>query len=149
MNFLVYNNCLPNMEHSHLKLKMQESNLHGELDKGSWTLYSCFVMYIFWVWKVTEERFAKSKKLKSVIMFGKERKIMVGIGFPFGLWYSESILIESVLPSLLEHHYISITPAMSQRRDRYCLVVLYFLLSDDTGTILSWLRNSSHSEKVD
>ena len=36
--------------------------------------------------------------------------------------------IESVLPSLLEHHYISITPAMSQRRDRYYLVVLYFLL---------------------
>lgn len=27
--------------------------------------------------------------------------------------------LESVLPSLLEHHYISITPAMSQRRDRY------------------------------
>ncbi|KAF3450867.1 hypothetical protein FNV43_RR06956 [Rhamnella rubrinervis] len=27
--------------------------------------------------------------------------------------------IESVLPSLLENHYISITPAMSQRRDRY------------------------------
>uniref|UniRef100_A0A2C9W1N1 O-fucosyltransferase family protein n=1 Tax=Manihot esculenta TaxID=3983 RepID=A0A2C9W1N1_MANES len=27
--------------------------------------------------------------------------------------------IESILPSLLEHHYISITPAMSQRRDRY------------------------------
>lgn len=27
--------------------------------------------------------------------------------------------IESVLPSLLEHHYISFTPAMSQRRDRY------------------------------
>lgn len=26
--------------------------------------------------------------------------------------------MESVLPSLLEHHYISITPAMSQRRDR-------------------------------
>ena len=74
---------------------------------------------------------------------------MVGIGFPFGLWYSESILIESVLPSLLEHHYISITPAMSQKRDRYYLVVLYFLLSDDTGTILLWLRNSSHSEKVD
>ena len=44
--------------------------------------------------------------------------------------------IESVLPSLLEHHYISITPAMSQRRDRYYLVVLYFLLSDDTRTIL-------------
>ena len=36
--------------------------------------------------------------------------------------------IESVLPSLLEHHYISITPAMSQRRDRYYFVVLYFLL---------------------
>ena len=44
--------------------------------------------------------------------------------------------IESVLPSLLEHHYISITPAMSQRRDRYYLVVLYFLLSDGTGTVL-------------
>ncbi|XP_057967164.1 O-fucosyltransferase 13 [Malania oleifera] len=29
--------------------------------------------------------------------------------------------IESVLPSLLNHHYISITPAMSQRRDRYPL----------------------------
>uniref|UniRef100_A0A2N9GD14 O-fucosyltransferase family protein n=1 Tax=Fagus sylvatica TaxID=28930 RepID=A0A2N9GD14_FAGSY len=29
--------------------------------------------------------------------------------------------VESVLPSLLEHHYISITPAMSQRRDRYPL----------------------------
>ncbi|EPS71141.1 hypothetical protein M569_03616, partial [Genlisea aurea] len=27
--------------------------------------------------------------------------------------------IESVLPSLLKHQYISITPAMSQRRDRY------------------------------
>lgn len=27
--------------------------------------------------------------------------------------------VESVLPSLLEHHYISLTPAMSQRRDRY------------------------------
>ncbi|XP_031387391.1 O-fucosyltransferase 13 isoform X2 [Punica granatum] len=27
--------------------------------------------------------------------------------------------IESVLPSLLKHHYIAITPAMSQRRDRY------------------------------
>ena len=38
MNFLGYNNCLPNMEHSHLKLKRKESNLHGEPDKGSWTL---------------------------------------------------------------------------------------------------------------
>ncbi|PIA65628.1 hypothetical protein AQUCO_00100856v1 [Aquilegia coerulea] len=28
---------------------------------------------------------------------------------------------ESVLPALLEHHYISITPAVSQRRDRYPL----------------------------
>ncbi|KAL5756396.1 hypothetical protein ACOSQ2_021142 [Xanthoceras sorbifolium] len=27
--------------------------------------------------------------------------------------------VESVLPALLEHHYISLTPAMSQRRDRY------------------------------
>ena len=51
--------------------------------------------------------------------------------------------IESVLPSLLEHHYISITPAMSQRRDRYYLVVLYFLLSDDTGTILLCMRKTS------
>lgn len=39
--------------------------------------------------------------------------------------------IESVLPSLLEHHYISITPAMSQRRDRYDsdLNLFYFLNS--------------------
>lgn len=29
--------------------------------------------------------------------------------------------VESVLPSLLKHKYISITPAMSQRRDRYPL----------------------------
>ncbi|XP_058090464.1 O-fucosyltransferase 13 isoform X2 [Magnolia sinica] len=29
--------------------------------------------------------------------------------------------VESVLPSLLQHRYISITPAMSQRRDRYPL----------------------------
>ncbi|XP_072971551.1 O-fucosyltransferase 13 isoform X1 [Typha angustifolia] len=29
--------------------------------------------------------------------------------------------VEVVLPALLEHHYISITPAMSQRRDRYPL----------------------------
>ncbi|KAH6758746.1 O-fucosyltransferase family protein [Perilla frutescens var. frutescens] len=29
--------------------------------------------------------------------------------------------VETVLPSLLEHRYISITPAMSQRRDRYPL----------------------------
>ncbi|XP_022889703.1 O-fucosyltransferase 13 isoform X1 [Olea europaea var. sylvestris] len=29
--------------------------------------------------------------------------------------------VESVLPSLLEHRYISFTPAMSQRRDRYPL----------------------------
>ncbi|XP_010250060.1 PREDICTED: uncharacterized protein At1g04910 isoform X2 [Nelumbo nucifera] len=29
--------------------------------------------------------------------------------------------VESVLPLLVEHHYISITPAMSQRRDRYPL----------------------------
>ncbi|XP_052182655.1 O-fucosyltransferase 13 isoform X2 [Diospyros lotus] len=29
--------------------------------------------------------------------------------------------VESVLPSLLKHRYISITPAMSQRRDRYPL----------------------------
>lgn len=27
--------------------------------------------------------------------------------------------IESVLPFLLKYHYVSITPAMSQRRDRY------------------------------
>ncbi|KAK9141682.1 hypothetical protein Syun_011082 [Stephania yunnanensis] len=29
--------------------------------------------------------------------------------------------VESILPSLLEHRYISMTPAMSQRRDRYPL----------------------------
>lgn len=27
--------------------------------------------------------------------------------------------VEAVLPALLEHRYISLTPAMSQRRDRY------------------------------
>lgn len=27
--------------------------------------------------------------------------------------------VETVLPLLVEHHYISLTPAMSQRRDRY------------------------------
>lgn len=27
--------------------------------------------------------------------------------------------VETVLPALLEHQYISLTPAMSQRRDRY------------------------------
>ncbi|XP_020699847.1 O-fucosyltransferase 13-like [Dendrobium catenatum] len=32
--------------------------------------------------------------------------------------------VEAVLPTLKKHHYISITPAMSQRRDRY----LFFLL---------------------
>lgn len=26
--------------------------------------------------------------------------------------------VESILPSLIQHHYIAITPAMSQRRDR-------------------------------
>lgn len=38
--------------------------------------------------------------------------------------------IETVLPSLLEHQYISLTPAMSQRRDRYSAVespALFFL----------------------
>lgn len=35
--------------------------------------------------------------------------------------------IKSVLPSLLEHHYISFTPAMSQRRDRYLSNSLYCL----------------------
>lgn len=35
--------------------------------------------------------------------------------------------IKSVLPSLLEHHYISFTPAMSQRRDR-CLSNSLFCL---------------------
>jgi hypothetical protein len=29
--------------------------------------------------------------------------------------------VETVLPSLLQHRYISFTPAMSQRRDRYLL----------------------------
>lgn len=37
--------------------------------------------------------------------------------------------IESVLPSLLEHKYISLTPAMSQRRDRYFLFYFIFFVS--------------------
>lgn len=32
---------------------------------------------------------------------------------------------ESVLPSLLEHRYIAITPAMSQRRDRYSFYFIF------------------------
>jgi hypothetical protein len=28
--------------------------------------------------------------------------------------------VETVLPALLEHRYISLTPAVSQRKDRYC-----------------------------
>ena len=39
--------------------------------------------------------------------------------------------IESVLPSLLKYQYISITPAMSQRRDRYQITCQFFLCSDD------------------
>jgi hypothetical protein len=31
--------------------------------------------------------------------------------------------VEAVLPALLEHQYISLTPAMSQRRDRYCSII--------------------------
>lgn len=31
--------------------------------------------------------------------------------------------VEAVLPALLEHQYVSLTPAMSQRRDRYCSIV--------------------------
>lgn len=36
--------------------------------------------------------------------------------------------VEAVLPSLLEHHYISITPAMSQRRDRYSKLITFSYL---------------------
>jgi hypothetical protein len=31
--------------------------------------------------------------------------------------------VDAVLPVLLEHQYISLTPAMSQRRDRYCSII--------------------------
>jgi len=36
--------------------------------------------------------------------------------------------VESVLPSLLQHKYISITPAMSQRRDRYDQMLVVSIL---------------------
>lgn len=36
--------------------------------------------------------------------------------------------IEEVLPYLLKYKYISITPAMSQRRDRYCLCCIIHIL---------------------
>lgn len=36
--------------------------------------------------------------------------------------------VETVLPSLLEHRYISITPAMSQRRDRYYAFEALFII---------------------
>lgn len=41
--------------------------------------------------------------------------------------------VESVLPSLLKHKYISITPAMSQRRDRYDYLptsINYYVVTD-------------------
>jgi hypothetical protein len=31
--------------------------------------------------------------------------------------------VETVLPALLEHRYISLTPAVSQRKDRYCPLI--------------------------
>lgn len=38
--------------------------------------------------------------------------------------------VESVLPSLLKHRYISITPAMSQRRDRYFITLVFLKLNN-------------------
>ena len=61
MNFLVYN-----MEHSHLKLKRKESNLHGE--KNYYILSYCKI---------------KEFEICNYVWDGK--RIMVGIGFPFGL----------------------------------------------------------------
>ena len=51
--------------------------------------------------------------------------------------------IESVLPSLLKYQFISITPAMSQRRDRYQIafqfiffyLYFYFVLCSDYMTM--------------
>ena len=48
---------------------------------------------------------------------------------------------ETILPLLLEHHYISLTPAMSQRRDRY---MFFFCHTVESYSLLfsafAWLR---------
>lgn len=49
--------------------------------------------------------------------------------------------VESVLPSLLEHHFISITPAMSQRRDRYSLLNILSCVMSILKTYVSRLMN--------
>ncbi|KAE9463412.1 hypothetical protein C3L33_04690, partial [Rhododendron williamsianum] len=59
--------------------------------------------------------------------------------------------VESVLPSLLKHHYISLTPAMSQRRDRYpcCLhLILFHISSTCKGCSLSSLLQALRLTKA-
>ncbi|XP_065866045.1 O-fucosyltransferase 13 isoform X2 [Euphorbia lathyris] len=63
------------------------------------------------------------QQLKGFVRVVKELPPVVASKEPFHVDCSKRKgqfdYIESVLPSLLEHHYISITPAASQRRDRY------------------------------
>ncbi|CAF1934186.1 unnamed protein product [Brassica oleracea] len=48
---------------------------------------------------------------------------------------------ETILPLLLEHHYISLTPAMSQRRDRYMIFLSHTIESYTFSfSAFAWLR---------
>ncbi|GFZ07965.1 O-fucosyltransferase family protein [Actinidia rufa] len=65
------------------------------------------------------------QQMNSFVKIVKELPVEIASKEPFPVDCSKRKgqfdYVESVLPSLLEHHYISFTPAMSQRRDRYPL----------------------------
>nr|POE97659.1 uncharacterized protein CFP56_06472 [Quercus suber] len=128
------------MEHSHLKLKKKESNLHGELalpfESNGYIRVDCydglnqmrrdFEVAAYWN---ESSGFADVfdvdyflQQMNEFIKVVKELPPEIASKEPFRVDCSKRKgqfdYIESVLPSLLEHHYISITPARSQRRDR-------------------------------
>lgn len=63
------------------------------------------------------------ERMKGFVEVVKELPEDMALREPFGVDCSKRKgqfdYVETVLPSLLKHRYISITPAMSQRRDRY------------------------------
>ncbi|OAY64702.1 Uncharacterized protein ACMD2_12288 [Ananas comosus] len=65
------------------------------------------------------------ERMKGFVEVVKELPEDIALREPFGVDCSKRKgqfdYVETVLPSLLKHRYISITPAMSQRRDRYSL----------------------------
>ena len=69
------------------------------------------------------------EQLEGFIKVAKELPLEIAAKKPFHVDCSKRKgqfdYVESVLPSLLEHHYISITPAISQRRDRYYHVLFF------------------------